>query len=47
MIGPNNDVAKYRVDRSSDTVQIAALTGELRVDNGGQVAVVHRIRGDQ
>ena len=40
MIGPNNDVAKYRVDRSSDTVQIAAVTGELRVDNGGQVAVV-------
>ena len=40
MIGPAKDAAKYRVDRSSDTVQIAAVTGELRVDNGGEVAVV-------
>lgn len=40
MIGPNKDAAKYRVDRSSNIVQIAALAGELRVDNGGEVAVV-------
>lgn len=39
-IEPNKDAAKYRVDRNSQIVQIAALTGELRVDNGGDVAVV-------
>ncbi len=40
-VEPNKDnSAKYRVDRSSNLVQIAALTGELRVENGGDVAVV-------
>ena len=39
-VEPNKEAAKYRVDRSTDTVYIAALTGELRVDNGGEVAVL-------
>jgi hypothetical protein len=39
-VEPNKDAAKYRVDRSTDTVQIAAITGELRVNNGGEVAVL-------
>ncbi len=40
MVEPNNESAKYRVDRSTDTVLIAALNGELRVNNGGDVAVL-------
>jgi hypothetical protein len=39
-VEPNKEAAKYRVDRSTDAVYIAALTGELRVDNGGEVAVL-------
>jgi FecR protein. len=39
-VEPNKEIAKYRVDRSTDTVQIASLTGELRVNNGGEVAVL-------
>lgn len=37
---PNKDAAKYRVERSTDTVTIAALTGELRVINGTDSTVL-------
>ena len=39
-IEPSKDAAKFRVDRASKTVMIAALTGELRVNNGAETAVV-------
>jgi FecR protein len=39
-IEPNKGAAKFRVDRASKTVMIAALTGEVRVNNGEETAVV-------
>lgn len=39
-VEPNKEVGKYRVDRSTDTVLISALVGELRVNNGGEVALL-------